>query len=292
MKIALLGGEGQLGQTLKKALAQKKTSIGKIDAAYQQAEVFSLDLPETDITNYPALAQKVEEISPQIIINCAALTNVDACETEQTLAMQVNSLGARNVAMAGEKVGAKVIHVSTDYVFDGKGTHPYQEWDLCNPTTVYGKSKHLGEEYVAAFSTKYFIVRTAWLYGEEGGNFVKTMLRLGKEKEEITVVNDQIGNPTNAQDLAHHLLKMALTQQYGLYHCTGKGIISWYDFAAKIMSLSGSKAKVLPCTTAQYPRPAQRPAYSALGHHMLESTIGDDMRYWEEALEEYLQGII
>ena len=159
------------------------------------------------------------------------------------------------------------------------------------PYSVYGKTKLKGEEYVREFSSKYYIVRTAWLYGYVGKNFVYTMMRLGDEKEELTVVNDQKGNPTHANDLAHHILKLIDTEEYGVYHCTGKGECTWYDFASLIMELSGRNCKVTPVTSDQYKTPAKRPEYSSLDNMMLRCTVGDEMRDWKEALKSFMSNV-
>jgi dTDP-4-dehydrorhamnose reductase len=193
--------------------------------------------------------------------------------------------------MAAEKTGAKFIHVSTDYVFAGDGTKPYVEWDLTNPQSIYGKSKRLGEEYALNFCKKTFVVRTSWLYGYIGKNFVKTMRNLGRTKDEIKVVNDQRGNPTNANDLAHHLLKLGVTEEYGIYHCTGEGECTWYDFAKKIMEYSNLSCKVNPCTSDEFPSPTKRPAFSSLNNLALKCTVGNEMRNWEEALKEYISKV-
>jgi dTDP-4-dehydrorhamnose reductase len=214
---------------------------------------------------------------------------VNLCETEQQAAFRANALGPRNLALAAEKTGAKLLHVSTDYVFSGDGSRPYAEWEQPCPQSVYGKTKYLGEEYVKQFCSRYFIVRTAWLYGYTGGNFVKTMLRIAREKGSCRVVNDQRGNPTNAADLAHHLLKLLTTEEYGVYHATGNGECSWYEFTRKILEYAKIPAEVSPCTTAEYPTPAKRPAYSALDHAMLRATVGDEFRPWEDALRAFFE---
>ena len=180
------------------------------------------------------------------------------------------------------------MQVSTDYVFSGVGETPLTEYDGTAPYSVYGKTKLLGENYVKEFSSKYFIVRTAWLYGYVGKNFVYTMMNLGKQKEEISVVNDQRGNPTHANDLAYHILKLIETEKYGVYHCTGQGECTWYDFSKLIMELSGSKCKVNPCTSEEYKTPAKRPEYSSLDNMMLRCTVGDEMRNWQEALKSFM----
>lgn len=288
MNVLITGSNGQLGRELAKNLANGYTELGPIPEELQGTQVVCVDVDEMDITNYDAVVDLVEELSLDVIFNCAAYTNVNGCETDSDTAFRVNALGARNLAMAAERFGAKLIHVSTDYVFSGEGNTPRSEWDLCNPQSVYGKTKYLGEQYVRDFCKRYFIVRTAWLYGYEGNNFVKTIMRIAREKGSATVVNDQFGNPTNAADLAHHLLKLAVTEQYGLYHCTGTGECSWYDFACKIVEYAGIPATVSPCTTAEYPTPAKRPAYSSLDNRMLRNTVGDEMRPWEEALRYFI----
>lgn len=289
MNIVILGAKGQLGRALVEALQRGETALGPIDKAYQSHKLFAFGKEEANIASLDQMLALAEECNPHIIFNCAAMTHVDGCETNEDLAMKINSLGARNAAMAAQKVGAKLVHISTDYVFDGNSQRPYEEWDVCNPVTVYGKSKRLGEEYVSTFSTRAFIIRVAWLYGHYGKNFVKTMVGLGREKQEINVVNDQIGNPTNAEDLVHHMLKLGITQEYGFYHCTGKGSCSWFDFASEIMKITGLSCKVHPCSSQEYPSPTKRPAYSALNHRMLTLTVGDEMRPWQSALEDYFK---
>ncbi len=293
MKIMITGSKGQLGNELQSILKTGSSDIGKIDPAYDNCDVFAVDVDVLDITDSAAVDKFFSDNRPDLVINCAAMTNVDGCEKALETAMAVNALGPRNLALSSEKYGAKFVHVSTDYVFGGDGTVPYCEWDVPAPNTVYGKSKLLGEQYVRENSTKYFIFRTAWLYGLVGKNFVKTMRMLGSTKDEINVVCDQRGNPTNANDLAHHILKAALTEQYGVYHCTGEGECSWYDFTVKIMELSGLKCKVNPVTTEEYaklvPGAAPRPAFSSLNNLMLKTTVGNEMREWVPALEDYIK---
>ncbi len=291
MKLLITGSYGQLGNELLTILKNMRAEIGPIDAAYENAEVIGVDADKLDITDTAAVKAFVETERPDVIINCAAMTNVDGCETMFETAMKVNALGPRNLGAAAAAVGAKVIHVSTDYVFAGNGTTPYCEWEPCAPNTVYGKSKRLGEEYVMAQCPRSFVVRTAWLYGYVGHNFVKTMLKLGAERDRITVVADQRGNPTSANDLAYHLLKLALTEEYGVYHCTNEGECSWYDFACRIMEKGGRKCEVAPCTTAEYPSKTPRPAYSSLNNLSLTCTVGNEMRPWEEALDMYLKNL-
>lgn len=288
MKILVTGGKGQLGSELHKILLSGKSELGDIPQKLQNAEVRCVDIDELDISNFDQVSDIVNSCMPEVIINCAAYTNVDKCETDSEQAFKVNSIGPRNLAIIAEKTNAKLIHISTDYVFEGNGIAPYYEWDLCNPQNTYGHTKYLGEQYVREFCTKYFIVRTSWLYGYHGNNFVKTIIKLAREKEELKVVNDQRGNPTNTVDLVHHLLKIADSTEYGLYHCTGNGECSWYDFACEIVQMADIKCSVLPCTTDDFVRKAKRPSYSSLENMMLKCTIGDEMRHWKLALKEFI----
>lgn len=291
MKILISGANGQLGNELINILKNGKSELGNISSTYVGSNVIAADVDNFDITNQGIIEEFLSSHRPDMVINCAAMTNVDGCETNEETAMRVNALGPRNLAIACNKEGIKLVHISTDYVFDGAAKVPYREWDLCNPLSIYGKSKYMGEELVKQFCEKYFIIRTAWMYGCVGKNFVKTMLKLGREKSEIKVVNDQFGNPTNANDLAYHILKIAETENYGTYHCTGAGEVSWYTFAKKIMEYANLSCKVIPCTTEEFPTPAKRPAFSALDNLMLKSTVGDEMRPWDEALEMYIKNL-
>lgn len=291
MKLLITGSKGQLGNELVRIISDGRAEIGAIDERYRDAEVIAVDVDELDITDAAAVSEMFEKQKPDVVINCAAMTNVDGCETMFETAMKVNAIGPRNLAASAREHGAKIIHVSTDYVFAGNGTTPYCEWDATAPNTVYGRSKRLGEEYVMAQCSQAFVVRTAWLYGYIGKNFVKTMLWLGDNKDEISVVADQRGNPTSANDLAYHLLKLALTEEYGMYHCTNEGECSWYDFACRIMEKGGKTCKVNPCTSAEYPSKTPRPAYSSLQNLSLACTVGNEMRPWEEALDMYLENL-
>lgn len=291
MKILITGSKGQLGTQLQKIIANGYSEIGPVPEAIKGATVIPIDIDELDITDKNSVMKFMLENKPNVVINCAAMTNVDACQTAYEAAMKANAIGPRNLATACEEIGAKIIHVSTDYVFGGTGTVPYREWDICDPQSVYGASKFLGEQYVREFSTKFFIVRTSWLYGYIGKNFVKTMVRLGKTHDSIKVVNDQRGNPTNAEDLAHHLLKLAVTEEYGVYHCTGEGECTWFDFATEIMKEFGIDCKVEPCTSDEFPSPTKRPEFSSLDNLMLKCTVGNEMRDWKVALKEYAKNI-
>ncbi len=292
MKILITGANGQLGSELSKCFAEGKTDLGPLPQKLLRATVLATDVDTLDITDRHEVAAYVRHYAPDAIISCAAYTNVDGCETNADAAFAVNALGARNLAMAAEEIHAKLCHISTDYVFSGAAAEPVREYEQPAPRSVYGKTKLMGEEYVREFCSRYFILRTAWLYGAVGGNFVKTMLRLAKKTGAVTVVNDQVGNPTNAADLAHEILQLLVTKEYGVYHCTGNGVCSWYDFAAEIIRLSGIPATVSPCTTQEFiskatKQIAARPAYSALDHMMLRATVGDEMRDWKTALADF-----
>lgn len=290
MKLLITGARGQLGRSLGDALARGGTALGPVPEAFRAAEVSRTSHEDCDLSQQAQAAALIQDLSPDVVFHCAAFTQVDRCETEPDMAFGANALAARNVALAAQAVGAKLLHLSTDYVFDGTAQAPMPEWTLPNPQSVYGHSKWLGEQYVRNFCSRYFILRTAWLYGPGGPNFVETILRLGARQAEIRVVDDQLGNPTHAEDLAWHMLRIAATDSYGLYHVTGGGVCSWFDFAREIVRLSGLSTRVIPCSTGEYPRPARRPAYSALAHTMLAHTVGDHMRPWREALAGYLQG--
>lgn len=288
MKILITGGKGQLGTELYKCFERGYTELGTPDILKENNTVRAIDVDELDISNIGAVSDLFSAEKYDVVINCAAYTNVNKCETERAAAYKVNALGARNLAICSERIGAKLIHISTDYVFEGNSTKPYVEWDICNPQSVYGSTKYLGEEYIKQFCSRYFIVRTAWLYGYYGNNFVKTMLRITKENGAAKVVNDQFGNPTNAADLAHHILKLVPTEEYGIYHGTGSGECSWFELTQKIVEFAGIDATVTPCTTEEYPTPAKRPSYSSLENMMFAVTVGDEFRNWQDALKCFL----
>jgi dTDP-4-dehydrorhamnose reductase len=270
------GSSGQLGMEIGKQLN------------YKNIKSMKLDLPKHDITKLNLVQKKITNETPDIIINCAAYTDVDSCENNKDTAFKVNALGAKNLAISAEKVGAKLVHISTDYIFNGLGEQPYKEYDLSDPKTIYGQSKLLGEKYVEQFSSKFFIFRTAWLYGK-GENFVRTMLRLSKEHDELNVVNDQIGSPTSTVDLARAIINLMETEHYGLYHATCEGKCSWYDFAKKIFEIKNIDIKVNPVNSDEFKRDAERPKYSVLDNYMLKLIDKNNFRHWEESLKEYLE---
>lgn len=291
MKILITGAKGQLGSQLMNILKSGMSELGPINSAYKAADIFGIDLEDLDITDISKVKEYIGSLKPDIVINPAAFTNVDGCEKDSDLAFKVNALGARNLAIACEMIEAKLVHISTDYVFQGNGTEPYSEYDLPDPVSIYGKSKLLGENYVRDFCSRYFIVRIAWLYGYNGKNFVKTIMKAAKEKGKLDVVDDQKGNPTNAEDLCYHILKLLLTEEYGIYHCTGEGQCSWYEFAKAIVEYANIPCKVNPITSENLQRAAKRPSFSSLDNRMLRATVGNEMRPWQEALKEFISHV-
>jgi len=291
MKILVTGAKGQLGSQLCRMIKEGKSELGPISPEYKDAEVTGIDLEDLDITDLEKVKAFLNNLKPDLVINPAAYTNVDGCEEHMDLAFKANSIGARNMAIACEEAGAKLLHISTDYVFKGNGKVPYREYDLPKPVSVYGKTKLLGENYIRNFCSRYFIVRTAWLYGYNGKNFVYTIMKAARDRGSLTVVNDQRGNPTNAEDLCYHILKLGLTDEYGIYHCTGSGECSWYDFASKIVEYSKINCTVTPVTSDEYKSAAKRPSFSSLDNMMLRATVGDEMRNWEDALKCFINNI-
>ncbi|HPO47014.1 MAG TPA: dTDP-4-dehydrorhamnose reductase, partial [Spirochaetota bacterium] len=231
------------------------------------------------------------------IINCSAYTAVDRAEDEPERAFEINARGVGSLARIAHEKGARLVHISTDYVFDGERGEPYNEDDSTRPTSVYGKSKLMGEEEILKTHPGHFIIRTAWLYGKNGPNFVYTMLRLFNERDEVRVVNDQRGSPTFALDLARAIIKIAVddSHKYGIYHYTNEGVISWYDFACEIYRLAREYAltkrdvKIIPITSEEYPTRAIRPKDSSLSKEKIKRELGVECRNWKEALEEFLK---
>jgi len=285
-KILVTGCNGQLGRAINKEYAYSEIEFINTDVVASEG-VRALDI--TDIKSVIAL---VEETKPDVIINCAAHTNVDKCEEQWDLAYKINAIGPRNLSIAAAKVNAKMMHVSTDYVFEGNGTKPYTEFEAPNPVSAYGKTKLEGERFVQAFAKEYFILRTAWLYGD-GKNFVKTMLNLSENHDEISVVCDQLGSPTSAVELAKMMHHLEETNNYGLFHATCEGDTNWADFTEEIFRLAGKTTKVNHVTSEQYaqmnPAAAKRPAYSILDNYMLKLTSDFEMADWKEALAVYMK---
>lgn len=278
-KLVITGCNGQLGRAINELL--------KDNAEY---ECVNTDVDELDITDIDAVIKFVGEVKPYAVINCAAHTAVDKCETDQDNAFKINAIGPRNLSIAASNVGAKMIHVSTDYVFPGDEESPRVETDVTGPNTVYGATKLAGEEFVKQFSDKYFIIRTAWLYGD-GKNFVKTMLKLSEDRDTITVVNDQFGSPTSASELAKAIVYLLPTENYGLFHGTCEGSCSWAEFAQEIFRLAGKNTVVKPVTTEEYNAPAKRPKYSILENRMFKLTTDFVFADWHDAIAEYMKRI-
>jgi len=274
MKILVTGANGQLGREIAKQ--------------NREHELILTDYDTLDITNATTVKAYFADVKPEAVIHCAAYTNVDGAETDLDGAFRVNVVGAQNIAAGCLEVGARMVYVSTDYVFDGQNKEGvYREFDAVNPQSVYGHTKQQGEEIVRQILGRHYIVRTAWLYGD-GNNFVRTMLKLAETNDTLRVVHDQVGTPTSTVDLAGVIFRLLATDAYGTYHGTCQGQCSWYDFACEIFRQAGKNVKVLPVTTAEFPRPAKRPVYSVMDNYMLRMTIGDSMRAWQDALAEYL----
>ncbi len=276
-KILVTGCNGQLGR-----------AINKEYEGSTEYEIYNTDVADLDITDVDKVIALVEEVKPYAIVNCAAHTAVDLCESQWDAAYKINALGPRNLAIAAKRVGAKLVHISTDYVFAGDDATPRTEFDAPNPQSAYGKTKLEGENFVKAFADEYFIIRTAWLYGE-GKNFVKTMLRLAETNDTVRVVSDQIGSPTSAKELAKAIAVLIPTNNYGVFHGTCEGLCSWADFAKKIFEMKGLSTKVDYIKTEEYPTPAKRPAYSVLDNYMFKLTTNHTFAQWEDALAEYME---
>ncbi len=280
MKILITGANGQLGTELHEILEREFPG-----------QTLYTDVQELDLTNAKAVDSYVANNEITHIVNCAAYTAVDRAEEEKMLCAAVNTDAVKNLAMAADANGAKIIHISTDYVFDGTNHRPYRESDKVNPISQYGTTKRKGETLLLALAPQAIIIRTAWLYSAHGKNFVKTMLRLADSQPEIKVVCDQIGTPTFARDLARAVVKVLQSHQWvpGIYHFTDEGAASWYDFAKAIFRIAGKDVKVTPIPTEDYPTPASRPSYSILDRTRIKATYGIEIPHWEEALADCLR---
>lgn len=278
MKVLITGAQGQLGTDMVLCLERHPA----------QYQVFGYNRSDLDIIDVSPVTKIFEEVKPDVVIHTAAYTQVDQAEADRDRAYAVNALGTRNLVIEAEKLCAKFVYLSTDYVFDGQKGTPYNETDRTNPQSVYGQSKRAGEEFALSLSSKCFIVRTSWVFGKYGANFVKTMLKLGGEGKPLKVVDDQFGSPTYTVDLARFLLQLIETERYGIYHATNSGSCSWYEFAKKIFEGAGLQVELSPCTTADFPRPAPRPAYSVLEHAEIKLNGFQDLRPWQDALKDFL----
>ena len=276
MRIIVTGAKGQLGSDV----MQRLSEIG--------AEAIGADIDRLDITDEKAVDLFFKENRADGVIHCAAYTNVDLAESQKEICRKINADGTRNIAAACEKYGMKLLYLSTDYVFDGRGTEPFETDSPKAPCNFYGKTKLEGETEAARLCKRLFIVRISWVFGENGKNFVKTMLRLAAERSEISVVCDQTGSPTYAKDLAVLLCEMISGCKYGVYHATNEGICSWAEFADKIMELSKSETKIIPIPSSQYKSAAVRPANSRLSKSSLDRNGFSRLPHWEDALQRFL----
>lgn len=278
-KLIVTGANGQLGRAVNQQYARST-----------EYELINTDVGELDITDVDQVMAFAREVRPYAIINCAAYTAVEACENEEDLAFRINAVGARNLSIAAAETGAKLVHISTDYVFDGNGTRPYRETDPTGPQGAYGRTKLAGENFVKEFGGRHFIIRTAWLYGD-GKNFVKTMLRLAESHDKVRVVRDQVGSPTSAAELAKAIAYLLPTENYGLFHGTCEGDCSWAQFAEEIFRMAGKSTAVEGITSEEYGAAVKRPAYSILENYMFKMTTDHMFADWHDALAVYLKEI-
>jgi len=276
MKVLVTGAGGMLAKDLAPCLSERRY------------EVLALSHNKLDICDLKQVKSKVSEIKPDLIINCAAYNNVDAAETNKHTALMVNGLGVRNLALACAQFDCPLVHISTDYVFDGEKHEPYTIYDDPNPISAYGESKLLGERYLLHLLRRFYLVRTSWLFGLHGKNFVETMLKIAEARDEIKIVDDQCGAPTFTQDLAKAIADLVTTECYGIYHITNQGKVSWYNFAKAILGKSRKITRVIPVTSDDINRPARRPRNSALDPFPMAETIGYLLPPWENALDRYL----
>jgi len=281
-RVIVIGSNGLLG-----------TPTAARFAADADIDVLALDLPDIDITDADQVSARMDDFKPELVINCAAYTAVDACEENEETACRVNGIGAGIVARAAAARSARMIHISTDYVFEGDATVPYPEDHPTAPPeelSAYGRSKLLGEQEVRRLHAGALIVRTAWLYGPDGPGFPQAILRRAREVDELRVVDDQTGSPTYAPDLAAAMYKLAHLDIDGIVHVTNSGQCTWYDFACEILRLAAIDIPVTPVTTSKFPRPAKRPAYSVLDNRRYVAAVGGPLRSWREAVAEYVEG--
>ena len=278
MKVLLLGARGMLGKDLDPILSAKNQVLGR-------------DIDDFDITDQERVQKEFAALRPQVVVNTAAYTDVDGCESRRELAFSVNAEGARNIALGCAAIRAKMIHLSTDYVFDGSSRIPYREEDLPHPLNVYGSSKLRGEGYVQEILKNYLIIRSEWLYGRYGKNFVDTILRKAAQQEELRVVDDQRGAPTFTKDLSLAIDRLIGIEARGILHVTNSGSCTWYELARQILhekSPANPVVKIIPISSTELARPARRPPYSLMKCQKYEQLTGSKMRPWEEALKEYL----
>ncbi len=290
LKILITGISGMLGVDLYQTLREKYEVVGFDLQEFPSISFLPPPVQRGDITRIGEVKRAFHELTPDLVVHTAAYTDVDGCEKNPDKAYKVNALGTQNVCLASQELNVPLIYISTDFVFDGKKDSPYLESDQPHPISIYGMSKLVGEEYVRTLLHRYFIVRTSWLYGHYGKNFVETILKLAEEKEELTVVDDQVGSPTYTKDLSRKIKELLSTKSYGVYHITNSGSCSWYEFAREILELSGIKGvEVRPITSEELDRPAPRPRFSVLEDSRPREVLGNSMRDWKEALRDYIR---
>lgn len=277
MKVLVTGVKGQLGYDVVNELEKRGM------------EAVGVDVQEMDITKEESVYQVMDSVLPDAVIHCAAYTAVDAAEENEELCRKVNVDGTSYIAQACKKVDIPLIYISTDYVFDGEGERPWEPEDIRKPLNVYGQTKADGEIAVQEILNKYFIVRIAWVFGINGKNFVKTMLNLGKDRSQLTVVNDQFGSPTYTYDLAKLLVDMIITDKYGIYHATNEGICTWYEFAKEIFKVAGLEVQVDPVSAEEFKAKAKRPSNSRMNKDKLETNGFERLPAWQDALERYIK---
>lgn len=280
MKVLVTGVKGQLGYDVMAELAKRNI------------EAIGVDIDEMDITDKISVEKVIGEAAPDVVVHCAAYTAVDAAEDNEALCRRVNADGTRNIAEVCKKLDCKMVYISTDYVFDGHGTRPWEPDDERHPLNVYGQTKYEGELAVQENLSKYFIVRIAWVFGKNGKNFVKTMLKLAETHDKLTVVNDQFGSPTYTYDLARLLVDMIQTDKYGIYHATNEGTCTWYEFACEIFRQAGVKIEVTPVPASEYPTKAKRPENSRLDKSKLTENGFERLPSWQDALRRYIKEIL
>ena len=276
-KVLITGSNGMLGSSL----------LGQLKKKYS---IKGITIEDADITDINAITKVITKAKPDIVIHTAGYTKVDDCEGNSLLAYKVNAIGTRNVAVACQKIAASMVYISTDYVFDGTKNTPYIEFDAANPLSVYGKSKLAGEEFIRQILNRFYIIRTSWLYGKGGTNFVDTIINKAKTEKVLKVVEDQRGSPTYTNDLADKIGEIIKEEKYGIYHITNSGSCSWFDFAKKIIDIRNiGPIRLIPIKSSELNRPAKRPANSVLQNFMLELEGIPLLRSWEEAVREYVR---
>jgi len=276
MKVLIIGSEGMLGHDL-------------VDILSKENEISTTTIDTLDITDIEKTIETVKNINPDVVVHAAAYTDVNGSEAKEDLAYKVNGIGTRNVAVACKENDSALVYICTDYVFDGEKGISYKEYDQTNPLSVYGKTKLQGETYIRDILSKFYIVRTSWLYGYHGPNFITTMLKLAETMDTISVVNDQIGSPTYTVDLANSIAKLIKKPVYGIYHITNSGECSWYDYACQIFEMAGIEMDVKPVSTEEYPQTAPRPKYSVLENYNWKMEGFPTNRDYRDALRDYMK---